>query len=268
MSSSVEAKKAWVRALERTAAIERHPRRTLPVIIEELAACHESAPALAQGLQPGDVVCLLMDNCPSYMAVWLGLTRVGVTAALLNAHLTGEPLLHSIRIVAPRALIAGPGFSDRLLAGPAAIAASLPCWIHGEGPAPLRRMDEALAGCCAEPLTDAERTAPSLSDRALYIYTSGTTGLPKAAVVSHHRLIQWSHWFAGLMDITPPDRLYDCLPMYHSVGGLVATGATLVGGWHRRGAGAVLGQPLLAGCPGGALYNLPVHWRAVPVPRE
>src|SRR5690348_12148458 len=42
--------------------------------------------------------------------------------------------------------------------------------------------------------------------------------------------MQWSHWFAGLMGITPADRLYDCLPMYHSVGGVVATGATLVGG--------------------------------------
>jgi fatty-acyl-CoA synthase len=79
-------------------------------------------------------------------------------------------------------------------------------------------------------LGDAEGAAPSLADRALYIYTSGTTGLPKAAVVSHSRLMQWSHWFAGLMDITPADRLYDCLPMYHSVGGVVATGATLVGG--------------------------------------
>jgi fatty-acyl-CoA synthase len=42
--------------------------------------------------------------------------------------------------------------------------------------------------------------------------------------------MQWSHWFAGLIDVQPEDRMYDCLPMYHSVGGVVATGATLVGG--------------------------------------
>jgi fatty-acyl-CoA synthase len=42
--------------------------------------------------------------------------------------------------------------------------------------------------------------------------------------------MQWSQWFAGLMDVQPGDRMYDCLPMYHSVGGVVATGATLVGG--------------------------------------
>ena len=70
----------------------------------------------------------------------------------------------------------------------------------------------------------------TIADRALLIYTSGTTGLPKAANVSHCRLLQWSFWFAGLMNTTPNDRMYDCLPMYHSVGGVVATGAVLIRG--------------------------------------
>ena len=249
----ISAKKAWVRALERTASIDRDPRRTLPIVIEELAGRFETAPALvspdtalsyrslaqranryarwalAQGLRSGDVVCLLLENCPDYMAAWLGLTRAGLTVALLNTNLAGEPLLHSVRIVSPRALIAGADFTDRLLASPA-IAAGVPCWAHGETAAPLPRVDRALEDHSGEALSDAECARPALADRALYIYTSGTTGLPKAAVVSHHRLMQWSHWFAGLMDITPADRLYDCLPMYHSVGGVVATGATLVGG--------------------------------------
>lgn len=236
--------KAWVRALERSAVIERNPRITLPVLMDSLAERFESAPALvspaatlsyrslsqtanryarwavAQGWQRSDSVCLLMDNCPDYLAIWLGLTRAGVTVALLNTHLTGPLLAHSIRVAAPRAIIAGPGFADSVRA----VSAELPqvaCWVHG---------DQAIADYAGDPVPDAEIPLPSLSDRALYIYTSGTTGLPKAAVVSHHRLMQWSHWFSGLMDITPADRLYDCLPMYHSVGGVVATGATLVGG--------------------------------------
>ncbi len=71
---------------------------------------------------------------------------------------------------------------------------------------------------------------PTIEDRALYIYTSGTTGLPKAANVSHARVMQWGHWFAGMMDAQPTDRLYNCLPMYHSVGGVLAPGAILVAG--------------------------------------
>jgi len=42
--------------------------------------------------------------------------------------------------------------------------------------------------------------------------------------------MQWAHWFAGMMDTRPSDRMYNCLPMYHSIGGVVATGATLVNG--------------------------------------
>ena len=32
------------------------------------------------------------------------------------------------------------------------------------------------------------------------------------------------------MDASPDDRMYDCLPMYHSAGGVLATGALLVAG--------------------------------------
>jgi fatty-acyl-CoA synthase len=103
-------------------------------------------------------------------------------------------------------------------------------WAHGAGDHALPRLDLAAAQMSAEPLSQIECPPPSLEDRALYIYTSGTTGLPKAANVSHFRIMQWSHWFAGLMNTGPGDRMYDCLPLYHSVGGVVATGATLVGG--------------------------------------
>jgi len=70
----------------------------------------------------------------------------------------------------------------------------------------------------------------TLDDRALRIFTSGTTGLPKAAEVSHRRIVAWSHWFAGLAGLSADDRHYNCLPMHHSVGGVVAMGAPLVNG--------------------------------------
>ncbi len=77
-------------------------------------------------------------------------------------------------------------------------------------------------------LTQGEQRAVTVADRALYIYTSGTTGLPKAANISHARVMQWCYWFAGMMGAQPTDRLYNCLPMYHSVGGVVAPGSMLV----------------------------------------
>src|SRR5271167_1255150 len=103
-------------------------------------------------------------------------------------------------------------------------------WVHGDDGNQYERIDRAVEHLSGESLTPAERRATTIADRALLIYTSGTTGLPKAANVSHRRLLQWSFWFAGLMNTGPGDRMYDCLPMYHSVGGGVATGAVLVRG--------------------------------------
>jgi fatty-acyl-CoA synthase len=246
--------KAWVRALERTAPIERQPLLTLPALIDELAVRHAQAPALSskahtlsyralgaacnryarwglkQGLGSTDVVCLFMENCPHYMAIWLGLSRIGVTVALINTNLSGELLAHSIATVSPRYVIAGAALASELLAVRARLSPKIDCWIHGADGGGLPRLDAALTAFDGAPLEPAEFTAPTLDARALCIYTSGTTGLPKAANVSHYRLMQWSHWFAGLMDVRPEDRMYNCLPMYHSVGGVVATGATLVGG--------------------------------------
>ena len=110
-----------------------------------------------------------------------------------------------------------------------AIESAPAIWVHGAG-ADFSALRTALDGVSTEPLSESECAAARLDDTALYIYTSGTTGLPKAARITHYRLMQWSHWFAGLLDTGPQDRMYDCLPLYHSVGGVVAPGATLLGG--------------------------------------
>jgi len=246
--------KAWVRALERTAPIERDRTLTLPVVIGRLGEHLGDAPALlstattlsyrslakacnryarwglARGLSAGDVVCLVMENCPDYMAIWLGLSGIGTTVALINTHLTGELLAYSLNLVAPRLVIAGPSLCAAVSEVRARLAPGVECWVNGAGSHELPRLDLTVAALPGEALQKSEFRAPTLDERALCIYTSGTTGLPKAANVSHFRLMQWSHWFAGLIDVQPDDRMYNCLPMYHSVGGVVATGATLVGG--------------------------------------
>ena len=245
---------AWVRALARTARIEKDTHRTLPVVIEELARNRGLAPALeapagvltyaglagrtrqysrwalAQGLVPGDVVGLLMPNRPEYLAIWLGLTRVGVIVALLNTNLRGEPLHHSVSIVRPKHVIADASLAGAIDEIHAALPESVRLWAYDGTPAGFADLAAELARLSDEPLDERAVPSPSIGDRALYIYTSGTTGLPKAANVSHGRVMQWSHWFAGMMDTRPEDRMYDCLPLYHSVGGIIATGATLVGG--------------------------------------
>ena len=54
--------------------------------------------ALAIGLGKGDIVPLMLDNCPQYIAVWLGLAKVGASAALINTNLSGSALVHCISV--------------------------------------------------------------------------------------------------------------------------------------------------------------------------
>ena len=254
-SSSRSPAKAWLRALELTAPIASNPARIFPALIEELAGQFAGAPALLsdrecltygelaeqsnryarwaldQGLAKGDAVCLLMPNRPEYLAIWLGITRVGGVVALLNTNLAGASLAHCVSVVAPQHLIVAVELLDRLTAAMPCLEGAPTIWVHGAGSDEFPRIDREIERHGGEKLGGAERRPVTIEDRALYIYTSGTTGLPKAANISHARVMQWSHWFAGMMDNRSSDRLYNCLPMHHSAGGILAPGAVLsVGG--------------------------------------
>jgi fatty-acyl-CoA synthase len=245
---------AWLRALELTAPILRRPYRTFPIAIQELADRFVHAPALmsdersltyralsertnqysrwaiSQGLVSGAVLGLLMPNCVDYAAIWLGVTRVGGVVALINSSLSGAALAHSINIVAATHMIVDHRQMDGYLGAADRLQVKPRCWVHQCIEKGSSELEEALQAWEAAPLTGSEYQLPTINDRALYIYTSGTSGLPKAVNVSHFRVMQWTHWFAGLMDIRPDDRMYNCLPMYHSIGGVVALGAPLVNG--------------------------------------
>ena len=169
--------------------------------------------ACDEGIAPGDAVCLLMANCPDYVAIWLGLSAVGCVVALINTGLAGDGLAHAIRASGAQRIIVEADLRARV----GAIADRLPSGLRIEAP-PLALKPRPSSRLAAR------------ADRALLIGTSGTTGLPKSTNITHARVLEWSAWFAGLMDVQPDDRLYDCLPMYHSIGGVVAIGAMLCRG--------------------------------------
>lgn len=248
--SHASALQDWVRALETTQRLRATPEATLASVVQEVARTRGTEPALIgtdehltyrelaervgryrrwaheHGLAAGDVVCLLMPNQPDHVAIWLGLTEAGCVVALLNTHITADALAHCIRSAGAGHVIVAAAMTDRAGAVMAQLPATTQWWVHGGAWADFPRIDTAPLS----PAGDPDQPPAPPRGRALLIYTSGTTGLPKAAAVSHARVLEWSGWFAGMMAAQPDDRLYDCLPMYHSVGGVVAIGAMLVSG--------------------------------------
>src|SRR5438093_1079295 len=147
--------RAWLRALELTAPITKTPDRVLPTVIDELAAHLDEAPALLSdresltyralteranryggwalehGIGTGDAVALFMPNRPEYLAIWLGVTRVGGVVALLNTNLAGSALAHCIDLVAPRHVIVAAELIAPFMTALPHLAGAATIWVHG-----------------------------------------------------------------------------------------------------------------------------------------
>jgi fatty-acyl-CoA synthase len=245
------AAKRWLKAIGLTSGIDADPRRLFADIVEDWATKQPDRPALisetesfsyrvlaerinryarwalSAGVKPGDRVCLIMPARPDYVAAWLGISRVGGVVALINTRLVGQSLAHCINVASAGHFILADEQVEKFQAARPHIDPAARVYLVGRGKACI---EGELAGFDAGPLSAAERREATISDCALLIYTSGTTGLPKAARVSHRRILSWAGWFAGLTDARPDDRVYDCLPPFHSVGGIVAPCSMLFAG--------------------------------------
>ncbi|CCD96050.1 putative fatty acid metabolism AMP-binding protein [Bradyrhizobium sp. ORS 375] len=251
--------KIWLKAIELTARIEAEPARLFADIVHDWATQQPECPALvadretlsystlsgrinqyarwalAHGIGPGQTVAMMMPSRPDYLAAWLGISLVGGVVALINTNLVGASLAHCINVAKPANVILSDELRESYEDAAPLISGGPRIWMHGGD------LDAALAAMDTHALAASERPVVTINDRALLIYTSGTTGLPKAASISHRRILNWGGWFAGLTGAGPDDRLYDCLPVYHSVGGIVAPCSML-----RAGGTAVLAEKFSA----------------------
>jgi fatty-acyl-CoA synthase len=254
LRADVTSLRGALRTLKLTTPIAKNPTRVFPQVILELADRYGDAPALlsdcerlsyrelaarcnryahwalTQNLRKGDTVCLMMPGRPEFVAAWIGITRVGGVVALINTHLTGTALAYCINVVSPKHIIVAAELFESLQSARAYMTGEPKLWLHGEDNANFARIDRAVDSLPGEHVAAADLPKLTIEDCALYIYTSGTTGLPKAANVNHYRVMLASYAFAGVMDTQSSDRMYDCLPLYHTAGGVVATGALLVNG--------------------------------------
>ena len=185
--------------------------------------------AVANAIAPGDTVVLYMGNRWEYVAIWHGLSKVGVQAALVNNQLGGHPLAHTVTISG-----AGHAIVEGQLAGAYAgaaglLAAPVKPWLTdgASGLDAAGDFDAALAAASDARPDRSRRAHLRAKDPCMKMYTSGTTGLPKAAIVAHTRALYYLQVFGVAAKADKSDRMMMVLPLYHATGGLCGVGAAL-----------------------------------------
>lgn len=182
--------------------------------------------ALGQGLKAGDAVALFMDNRPDYVAIWFGLSKIGVVTGLINHNLAGEPLAHCVNIAKAKAMILGTEQAEQLASAHDHLTGELSFWAWGEA-AGTQDLAAALETVSDARPDRSHREDLRGSDLCLYVYTSGTTGLPKAAKLTQTRAQGMMRTFVKPTETTARDRVYIALPLYHGTGGVCGIGIAL-----------------------------------------
>lgn len=185
---------------------------------------------LSKGLTVGDTVALFMLNRPLYVAVWYGLSKIGVITALLNNQLASRPLAHCIDVSEAKIIIIDAEIAS--VANTSRRYLDRPCdWLISGGDHPdISNFDDEVARMPSIRPARSYRADLRGRDIVLKMFTSGTTGLPKAAKISHTRAMNYMISLASLAKAGPDDRVLLTLPLYHATGGLIGVGAALMFG--------------------------------------
>ncbi|XP_030620852.1 very long-chain acyl-CoA synthetase isoform X2 [Chanos chanos] len=169
--------------------VNSHPEKTF-IIFEQETYTYRDADKISNkvartlsdhaNLKEGDTVALFLGNEPFYVWIWLGLAKLGCTAALLNYNIRSKSLLHCFSCCGAKALIAAAELKEAVEEVlPTLREQNVSVYIlsetsQTEGMSSLR---DKINLASDEPLSKTLRFNVTLKSPALYIYTSGTTGL-------------------------------------------------------------------------------------------
>ncbi|OGB17216.1 MAG: long-chain fatty acid--CoA ligase [Burkholderiales bacterium RIFCSPLOWO2_12_67_14] len=259
----------------------RYPDKPALVFFDQVLSyrqLHDQAERLAahlrrQGVQDGDRVILLMQNCPQWVVAHFAILRANAVVVPVNPMNRAEELKHYISDPDARVAIAAADLAGELLQASAELpeaerlrhlvvshyadamgpeAEVPPAWANWLGthhPMPTLPggsvSDWVSALACADTPPAHNRTP---EDLAVLPYTSGTTGLPKGCMHPHrslmHNAVASCLWGNG----TPENTQLLVVPLFH-ITGMVAgmhagvyVGATIVlmPRWDRELAGRLI----------------------------
>ncbi|KAF1956310.1 long-chain fatty acid transporter-like protein [Byssothecium circinans] len=175
------------------------------------------------GVQPGEIVALNGGNSPEYLVLWFAIDAVGAIASFVNWNLTGDGLIHCIKLCDTRYLLTDSDIRGNVEPVRSQLE-DLNCTIKYYDPSFVSSLSNTTR------IPDSRRSGITVQSIRNLMYTSGTTGMPKAVIGSTGRELLGSRMVAQYLDLKPSTRMYTCMPLYHGSGhGLCVTSCTYAG---------------------------------------
>lgn len=179
-------------------------------------ACQYAHFFLAQGVKKGDLVGFFLQNRAEFIIAWIGLWSIGCAPAAINYNLTGDALVHCLKISGANLTLVDedPTCIARVEERRSTLSNDLGM--------KLMTLDDSLKThirTFPTSLPPAELATNMKGDYpAILLYTSGTTGMPKGCAFTMQRL--YTTLFIrrdSMSDKDGPDgdRWYSCMPLYH-----------------------------------------------------
>jgi crotonobetaine/carnitine-CoA ligase len=200
--------------------------------------------SLAGGLRAlevgrGDLVAVLLPNCPELVLAWFALAHLGAVHAPVNTAFRGPGLRHALGLTEARVLVVDETLLDPL----AAVAGELPALttliVRGDAQRAARDFPRHRVVAFGE-VADAapvERVEVDEQELGMLLFTSGTTGRSKACMLSHRFVVRQAQLFVEHLELRREDVLYCPFPLFHADAAVFTVAPALV-----LGATAALGE--------------------------
>jgi long-chain acyl-CoA synthetase len=160
------------------------------------------------GLDRGDRVALVLQNCPEYVELLFACWHAGLTTVPINSRLHPRELHYILTQSGARACFVSPDLESTLTQAAVGVEHLLEVIKPGD--------TRYRLAANAEPMIMECTTA---NDIAWLFYTSGTTGRPKGAMLTHRNLLAMTRcYFADVDRIEPEDCILHAAPMSHGSG--------------------------------------------------
>ncbi|WP_237155595.1 acyl-[ACP]--phospholipid O-acyltransferase [Oryzibacter oryziterrae] len=199
---------------------------------------------LARRSKAGDAVALMVPNAVGGAVAFLGLQSAGRVPAMINFTAGPANILAACKAAEVKLFVTSRLFVEKGRLEP--IIAALTDKVEVLYLEDLRAAVTGLDKLDALLNWHRPRVSGTAEDRAAILFTSGSEGTPKGVVLTHRNILTNVAQVSARIDFSRTDRVFNALPIFHSLG--LSSGLML---------------PLVSGVPV-YLYPTPLHYRIIP----